>query len=192
MYGLDTFERIAIWSVLGIAILGLLYAVFLRYQVLKEDKGTREMQDVWNAIREGANAYLRRQLVTILPLILILTIVLFASIYIVPPTSEASVWYCMAIKKVPAELAEQCVETLTVPETQQIRTYIGIGRALAFVLGAGFSLAVGQIGMRMAVQGMCALPLQPGIHLVTRCALLIVLGRSPACSPMDWVFSEVR
>ena len=153
MYGLDTFERIAIWSVLGIAILGLLYAVFLRYQVLKEDKGTREMQDVWNAIREGANAYLRRQLMTILPLIFILTIVLFASIYIVPPTSEASVWYCMAIKKVPAELAEQCVETLTVPETQQIRTYIGFGRAFAFVLGAGFSLAVGQIGMRMAVQG---------------------------------------
>ena len=85
MYGLDTFERIAIWSVLGIAILGLLYAVFLRYQVLKEDKGTPKMQEVWNAIREGANAYLQRQLVTILPLIAILTIALFASVYIVPP-----------------------------------------------------------------------------------------------------------
>ena len=48
MYGLDTFEKIAIWTVLGVAILGLLYAVFLRYQVLKEDKGTSEMQKVWN------------------------------------------------------------------------------------------------------------------------------------------------
>jgi len=153
MYGLDTFEQIAIWVVLGIAILGLLYAALLRYQVLKEDKGTEEMQRVWNAIRSGANAYLRRQLVTILPLILILTIALFASIYIVPPTPEASVWYCMAIKGVPAEAAEQCVEALTAPEKQQIRTLIGIGRAVAFVLGAGFSLMVGQIGMRMAVQG---------------------------------------
>ena len=153
MYGLDTFEQIAIWVVLGIAILGLLYAVFLRYQVLKEDKGTEEMQRVWNAIRSGANAYLRRQLVTILPLILILTIALFASIYIVPPTPEASVWYCMAFKGVPAEAAEHCVDALTAPEQQQIRTLIGIGRAIAFVLGAGFSLMVGQIGMRMAVQG---------------------------------------
>ncbi|UCD42362.1 MAG: sodium/proton-translocating pyrophosphatase, partial [Chloroflexota bacterium] len=153
MYGLDTFEQIAIWSVLATAIIGLLYAVFLRYQVLKEDKGTPEMQKVWNAIREGANAYLRRQLVTILPLILILTIALFASIYIVPPTPEASVWYCMAVKGAPIELAEECVESLTVAENQQIRLFIGIGRAFAFVLGAGFSLAVGQIGMRMAVQG---------------------------------------
>jgi len=153
MYGLDTFEKIAIWTVLGVAILGLLYAVFLRYQVLKEDKGTSEMQKVWNAIRSGANAYLRRQLVTILPLILILTIALFASIYIVPPSPEASVWYCMALKGVPAEAAEQCVDMLTAPEKQQIRTLIGIGRAIAFVLGAGFSLTVGQIGMRMAVQG---------------------------------------
>ena len=153
MYGLDTFEQIAIWSVLGTAILGLLYAVFLRYQVLKEDKGTPKMQEVWNAIREGANTYLRQQLFTILPLIAILTIALFASVYIVPPSPEAAHWYCGAIKGVPLELTEQCVETLTQAEKQQVRTYIGFGRAIAFVLGAGFSLAVGQIGMRMAVQG---------------------------------------
>jgi K(+)-stimulated pyrophosphate-energized sodium pump len=153
MYGLDTFEQVAIWGVLIIAILGLLYAIFLRSQVLKEDKGTLEMQKVWNAIREGANAYLRRQLVTILPLIAILTIALFASIYIVPPTPEASVWYCMAVKGTPVATAEACVESLTFAENQQIRLLIGIGRAFAFVLGAGFSLAVGQIGMRMAVQG---------------------------------------
>lgn len=153
MYGLDTFERIAIWIVLGIAILGLLYAVFLRYQVLKEDKGTPKMQEVWNAIREGANAYLQRQLVTILPLIAILTIAMFASVYIVRPSPEASNWYCGTIKGVPLELTEQCAESLTQAENQQVRTYIGFGRAIAFVLGAGFSLAVGQIGMRMAVQG---------------------------------------
>jgi K(+)-stimulated pyrophosphate-energized sodium pump len=166
MYGLDTFEQIAIWAVLVIAIIGLLYAVLLRSQVLKEDKGTPEMQKVWNAIRDGANAYLRRQLVTILPLIAILTIALFASIYIVPPSPEASLWYCMVVKGAPAEMAEHCAESLSVAENQQIRLFIGMGRAFAFVLGAGFSLAVGQIGMRMAVQG-----------LVTLCGSHIVLGR---------------
>ena len=138
---------------LVVAILGLLYAVFLRYQILREDKGTDKMQQVWNAIREGADAYLRRQLRSILPLIVVLTIALFASVYIVPPTPEASEWYCLAFKDAALQTANECAENLTPAETQQVRTLIGFGRAIAFVMGAIFSLAVGQIGMRMAVQG---------------------------------------
>ncbi len=153
MYGLTTFEQIAIWSVLGVAILGLLYAVFLRFQIMREDKGTKEMQDVWNAIRMGADAYLRRQLFTILPLIVLLTAALFASVFIVPPTPEASAWYCMAFKGATVDVAEECALTLTSAEQSQVRWIIGIGRAFAFVMGASFSLTVGQLGMRMAVQG---------------------------------------
>ena len=77
MEGLTGFEAAAIWAVFGVAILGLAYAVFLRSQILKEDKGTPKMQEVWNAIREGADAYLRRQLKSILPLIGVLTVALF-------------------------------------------------------------------------------------------------------------------
>ena len=152
MYGLSPFEQVAIWSVLGVAILGLLYAVLLRSQILKEDKGTPRMQEVWNAIREGADAYLTRQLRSILPVIAILTLALFASVFIVRPTPEASEWYCLAFKNATVETAAECGHALSDAEQQQVRWLIGIGRALAFVMGAGFSLAVGQIGMRMAVQ----------------------------------------
>jgi len=152
MFGLSPFEQVAIWSVLGVAILGLLYAIFLRNQILREDKGDEKMQEVWNAIREGADAYLGRQLKTILPLIAILTIALFASVYIVPPTPEASEWYCMAFKEATLESSVECGHSLTSGEQQRLRTFIGLGRTIAFVMGAGFSLAVGQIGMRMAVQ----------------------------------------
>ncbi len=153
MYGLNSFEQVAIWSVLGVAILGLLYAVFLRTQILREDKGTPEMLKVWNAIREGADSYLRRQLRSIIPLIAVLTVALFASVYIVPPTPEASEWYCLAFKGSTLETARECGHALSAQESQQVRTLIGFGRAIAFVMGAIFSLAVGQIGMRMAVQG---------------------------------------
>jgi len=153
MYGLSSVEQIMIWCVLGVAILGLLYAIFLRSQILKEDKGTEKMQQVWNAIREGADAYLKRQLKSILPLIAILTLALFASVYIVKPTPEASEWYCLAFKGASLETAAECGKSLTAAESQQVRTWVGLGRAIAFVMGAGFSLAVGQIGMRMAVQG---------------------------------------
>jgi K(+)-stimulated pyrophosphate-energized sodium pump len=42
---------------------------FLRNQILREDKGTEKMQEVWGAIKDGADAYLRKQLRSILPLI---------------------------------------------------------------------------------------------------------------------------
>ncbi|HLB46705.1 MAG TPA: sodium-translocating pyrophosphatase, partial [Anaerolineales bacterium] len=102
-------------------------------QILREDKGTARMQEIWGWIKEGANAYLTKQLRSILPLIGVLTIALFLSVYIVPPTEEAK-----------AHFAGTAVE--------QVKLYIGLWRALAFVMGAGFSLAVGQIGMRMAVE----------------------------------------
>ncbi|MGE5073529.1 MAG: sodium/proton-translocating pyrophosphatase, partial [Anaerolineae bacterium] len=89
MQGLTSFEAAAIWTVLGIAIIGLLYAVFLRSQIMREDKGTEKMQEVWGAIKDGADAYLARQLRSILPLIAILTVALFLSVYIVPPSPEA-------------------------------------------------------------------------------------------------------
>ena len=90
MEGLTTFEAAAIWAVFGVAILGLAYALFLRSQIMREDSGTPKMQEVWGAIRDGADAYLKRQLGSILPLIGILTVALFFSVYIVPPTPEVS------------------------------------------------------------------------------------------------------
>ena len=131
--GLTPLETAAIWAVFGVAIVGLAYAVFLRSQILREDKGTAQMQEVWNAIKDGADAYLRKQLRSILPLIGILTIALFFSVYIVPPSPEA-------------------LERFEGIDSDTVRLWIGFARAFAFIMGAGFSLAVGQIGMRMAVE----------------------------------------
>ncbi|NTW12894.1 MAG: sodium-translocating pyrophosphatase, partial [Anaerolineales bacterium] len=159
MQGLTQLEAVAIWAVFGVAILGLLYAVFLRSQILREDKGTEKMQEVWGWIKDGANAYLQKQLRSILPLIAVLTVALFFSVYIVPPTPEAIEWHCTAVQKAgPAEEAvNACVASMTPTGNQaaynQVQLLIGLARAFAFVMGAGFSLAVGQIGMRMAVEG---------------------------------------
>ena len=131
--GLSVFETIAIWSVFGIALVGLAYALFLRSQIMREDKGTERMQEVWGWIRDGADAYLQQQLKSIWPFILILTVALFFSVYIVPPTPEA-------------------LERFEGTDVAQISLILGFARAAAFVMGAGFSLTVGQIGMRMAVQ----------------------------------------
>ncbi len=128
-HGLSPFEQIAIIGVVITAFVSLLYAWLLRGNVLKKDKGTAKMQEVWNAIRIGADSYLNRQLRTILPLIGLLTIALFLSVYVAPPSAEAKQEF---------------------GDSAQI--VIAIGRTIAFIMGASFSLIVGQLGMRMAIQ----------------------------------------
>jgi len=130
--GLKTpFEQLAILGVLVTAFISLLYAWLLRKNVLKKDKGTPKMQEVWDAIRIGADSYLSRQLKTILPAIILLCIALFLSVNIVAPTEEA-------LERFGSE--------------ESARLWISIGRAVAFIMGATFSMLVGQLGMRMAIQ----------------------------------------
>jgi K(+)-stimulated pyrophosphate-energized sodium pump len=128
-HGLNAFEQIAITLVLVTAFSSLAYAWWLRGTVLKKDKGTKKMQEVWNAIRIGANSYLNRQLRTILPLIGVLTVAMFLSVYVVPPSQEA-------VNEFGANA----------------RNVVAFGRTIAFIMGAFFSLTVGQLGMRMAIQ----------------------------------------
>ncbi|MCX6136809.1 MAG: sodium-translocating pyrophosphatase [Ignavibacteriales bacterium] len=70
-------ERIALITVLLIAIAGLLYAVMLAKQVLAADQGTKKMQEIAAAVREGSNAYLGAQFKKVGPLIVIITLILF-------------------------------------------------------------------------------------------------------------------
>lgn len=128
-HGLNNFEQIAIVLVMVTAFVSLLYAWLLRGSVLKKDKGTAKMQEVWNAIKVGANSYLQSQLKTILPAIALLAVALFLSVYVVKPTPEA-------VEEFPNN-------TLII---------MAVGRTVAFIMGATFSLLVGQLGMRMAIE----------------------------------------
>jgi K(+)-stimulated pyrophosphate-energized sodium pump len=129
-HGLNDFEQIVVIGVLVTAFAALLYAWMLRGRVLRKDKGTPRMQEVWKAIKIGAHSYLNRQLRTILPLIGLLAVALFLSVYVVPPSDAA-------VREFGASRAH---------------TIVAIGRAVAFVTGALFSMTVGQLGMRMAIQ----------------------------------------
>jgi len=73
----STMEVACLMSVLAFAIAGLLYALLLVKQVKRADQGTRKMQEIASAVREGANAYLSAQFARIGPLIIILSILLF-------------------------------------------------------------------------------------------------------------------
>jgi K(+)-stimulated pyrophosphate-energized sodium pump len=124
-------EQLMIMTVIAAAFVSLVYAWWLRKGVLSREKGTEQMQTVWNGIREGALSYLRRQLRTIVPILLALSILLFFTVYITTPERGTEVLF---------------------GDTEAGRIIVGVGRSLAFVLGASFSLIVGQLGMRIAVE----------------------------------------
>ncbi len=130
MRELNATEQTMIWGVVVVAFISLAYAWWLWRDTLRRDKGTKKMLVVWQAIKSGAEAYLGQQLRTMWPILFVLTAAIFLSVYVVPPTEEADRLY-----------------------GENARLIIGIGRTVAFILGASFSTMVGQLGMRVAIEG---------------------------------------
>ena len=63
--------------ILAISVLSLIVAAILARQVLKADMGTADMQRISNAIKQGAEAFLRRQYKTIYAMAAVLAVILF-------------------------------------------------------------------------------------------------------------------
>ena len=133
MAELNSLEQTMLWGVIVVAFISLAYAYWLWRNTLRRDKGNEAMQVVWRAIKTGAEAYLQRQLRTMLPILGLLAVVLFFSVYVVTPSQEAM------------EVFES--------DESAAQLWLGIGRSVAFIVGASFSMLVGQLGMRVAIEG---------------------------------------
>jgi K(+)-stimulated pyrophosphate-energized sodium pump len=111
--------------VAGVA--AVLFALYLARDVLSRDTGTPEMQAVGGTIREGADAFVKRQYTTIALLALVGAVV---------------IGFVIAI-----------VETKDVADVPELAgAPIGFMTALAFLVGAICSMASGIIGMFISVR----------------------------------------
>src|SRR3954462_2070353 len=75
--GDSTDGRMWLWIALGVGALALVAALMLARKVISADTGTADMQVISNAIREGAEAFLRRQYKTIGAIALALAVLVF-------------------------------------------------------------------------------------------------------------------
>src|SRR3989344_2612893 len=130
MNELASFEQGMLWLVIGVAASALIYALWLWKKTSSEDKGSDKMQTVWKAIKRGAEGYLRKQLKTIVMVLTALIVILFLSVYVVPHSAEAV-----------ARFGDNAT------------LIVALGRTIAFIVGASFSTLVGQLGMRVAIEG---------------------------------------
>ncbi|UUW90634.1 sodium-translocating pyrophosphatase [Nocardioides sp. WV_118_6] len=113
---------VAIVAVIALGSLGM--AVLFRSEVLRAGEGTANMQRIAQAVQEGANAYLTRQFRTLTIFAAIAFIVLLA---------------------LPAHTADGATGL-------QSEWGVRIARSVFFLVGAGFSGAVGYLGMSLAVR----------------------------------------
>ncbi|CUU37750.1 MAG: sodium-translocating pyrophosphatase [Armatimonadetes bacterium] len=117
-------EYLILAIVLGMAFVALGYGFYLMRWTLAQDPGTPKMQEVAKAIQDGANAYLKRQISTMIWFVLAITVGLFV---LYRPVYE---------RLYPGE-------GLT----------LAVGIAVAFFLGVFASYGAGYVGMYMAVRG---------------------------------------
>ena len=66
---------IVIAAAIGVA--ALLFAAALAVQVLRADEGNTRMRDIGVAIREGSNAFLRREYLALVPFVIVMAVVLW-------------------------------------------------------------------------------------------------------------------
>ncbi|MEW5797462.1 MAG: sodium-translocating pyrophosphatase [Bacteroidota bacterium] len=114
-----------LFLILAISIFGLLFAWYLIRDVMKRDTGTPAMQEISNAIKAGAEAFLSRQNKTIV----YLSIALAALIYIL-----------YAFVRTPNEHD---------PATPSM---LALWTTISFVLGAACSVAAGYMGMWTSIR----------------------------------------
>jgi K(+)-stimulated pyrophosphate-energized sodium pump len=111
--------------IFGISILGLFFAVFLARNVLKRETGSSQMQEISDAIKTGAEAFLSRQNRTIAYLAVALACLIYI-LYAFVRTPTAGD---------PASSAQLALWT-----------------TLSFVFGAACSVASGYMGMWVAIR----------------------------------------
>ena len=115
------------WLIPIAGIAAILFALYLARDVLSRDKGPQAMQDVADTIREGADAFVKRQYTTIAMLALGAAVVIGVIIALVETPQTADV---PALAGAP----------------------IGVLTAFAFLVGATCSMASGIIGMTISVR----------------------------------------
>ena len=116
----------ALWIVFGSAIVGLIFGATWFVSLMKENPGSKGMQNVSNAVAEGAVAYLKKQISTMIWFVIII--------------AAGMVWLYGGIK-------EYTEPPTIIP--------LNIGIAIAFVLGVACSYLAGVVGMMMAVRANC-------------------------------------
>jgi len=79
--------RVYLWIAIAVALVALALAALLARAVIAADSGTAEMQAISNAIREGAEAFLKRQYQTIGAIALVLAVLLFVGYHLSPRTA---------------------------------------------------------------------------------------------------------
>src|SRR6516164_11216397 len=90
---LSSGQVLILWLVLGSAVVGLGYGLLLVRTVLRADPGPKSMTDVADAVEQGAMAYLRRQVGTMI----FFVAMIFAALFLMYRSVYHDLWLSLGI-----------------------------------------------------------------------------------------------
>lgn len=89
----DYNQKVIIYALLFASMLALVYSRYLFKYVFKTKVLDRDIEEINNYVYLGAKAYLKQQAKKIKWAVLFLSIFIFLSVYLVPPTKETIDYY---------------------------------------------------------------------------------------------------
>jgi K(+)-stimulated pyrophosphate-energized sodium pump len=142
-----------LWIAMGIGVMGLLAAWIFARGVLASDTGSPDMQRISNAIRQGAEAFMRRQYGAIALIAVCLAIVLFAGYEVSPFTRPYAVKVVISFVIGAACSAFSGTAGMWVSIRANIRTAAAartsLGRALQIALRGGAVTGLVVVGLSL-------------------------------------------
>ncbi len=125
-------------------ILGLLVAFYFARSVLRENPGNARMQELSQAIQEGAMAFLNRQYRTLIPFVIIIFVVLFFA----KNWMTAVSFLCGSLLSAVAGYVGMSITTrANTRTTEAARTSLNKALGVAFRGGAVMGLSVASLGL---------------------------------------------
>src|SRR5262245_362228 len=115
------------WIIPIAGIAAVAFALYLARDVLSRDKGPQAMQDVGDTIREGADAFVKRQ---------------YTTIAVIAVAAAVIIGIVIGVVETP--------EVADIPKLAGLQ--LGLLTGIAFLVGAGCSMLAGIVGMTVSVR----------------------------------------
>ena len=128
----------------GAALLGLIFAGYLTTTVMKENPGNEKMQEISQAIFEGAMAFLNRQYKTLLPIV----VIIFGLLYFVKDWRTAVSFLAGSLLSAVAGYVGMTIATkANTRTTEAARSSLNRALGVAFRSGAVMGMSVAGLGL---------------------------------------------
>ena len=160
---MDLFSFIAnnaLVTTIGVSLFAFLYSIFLSFDILSKPRGDQKMNDIADAISEGANAYMKKQYAIVAVIGAVISVILY---YFLNPASAVGFLIGAVFSAVSGIIGMSIAVRSNIRVAQAAKDGLSSAFSLAFKGGAVTGIIVGALSL-LSVSGFYLWLLHNNIH----------------------------